>query len=430
MNIKVKGGQLLSGEIYPSGSKNSAVHIIPSTILFEEAVTLENIPNISDVSKLVKVLEKMGSKIQWDTNENKLTIDNSDINFLKLSEEDLGSMKASSLLWGGLLGRFKKVDFRELPGGCTLGLRPFEPFYKAFRDLGVKVTEDEKGVVMDATNAKANNIWLTEMAVSVTSTLIMLSSTFEGKTTITGAASEPQVQDLCNFLISAGAKITGVGTSVVTVEGKANLSGVKYKILHDHYEIATFLALGACTGGEIKVHNSEPQLFPQINYEFSKFNINVMYDDTTAIISKNQEIKFTGSFEKKTNVVRAQPWPALPVDLIPIFIPLALAAPRGYMLYHNWMYESGLFWTSELTKLGAEIIMADPHRVIVMGGNKLHSATLEAPYIIRAVVSLVMASMLAEGESTILNADALYRGHPHFSENMRLLGAEIEEITS
>ncbi|MBU0569451.1 UDP-N-acetylglucosamine 1-carboxyvinyltransferase, partial [Patescibacteria group bacterium] len=147
-----------------------------------------------------------------------------------------------------------------------------------------------------------------------------------------------------------------------------------------------------------------------------------------AIVLKNQNIKLTGSFKKKTNIIRAQPWPALPVDLIPIFIPLTLIAPSGHMMYHNWMYESGLFWTSELTKLGAEVTMCDPHRVIIFGGRKLIGAELEAPYIIRAVVAMVMSAMISEGESTILNADALYRGHPNFAENLRKLGAIIKEV--
>ncbi|OGM21331.1 hypothetical protein A2863_00045 [Candidatus Woesebacteria bacterium RIFCSPHIGHO2_01_FULL_38_9b] len=428
MNIKVSGKQVLSGEIYPSGSKNSAVHILAATLLFHEPVTIENIPDIKDVEKIVATLMKLGSIINWDKEKKEISIDNSSINFLKISEEDLGNMKASSLLWGGLLGRFRKVDFSELPGGCTLGIRPFEPFYKSFRDFGINVKETVKGVVMDASSAKASNIWLTEMAVSVTSTLVMISVTIKGKTRLTGVASEPQIQDLCNFLVKGGAKISGIGTNVLEIGGGHNLHTINYRILNDHYEIATFLALGACTGGEVKIHNSEPQLFPQINYEFSKFNVNIEYDKDIAIVEKNQKIRFTGSFEKKTNVVRAQPWPALPVDLLPIFIPLALSAPKGYMMYHNWMYESGLFWTSELTKIGAEIIMADPHRVIVFGGNKLVGATMEAPYIIRAVVAMVMAAMIAEGKTTILNGDALYRGHPNFSGNLRKLGAVIEEI--
>jgi UDP-N-acetylglucosamine 1-carboxyvinyltransferase len=428
MNIKIKGNQVLSGEIYPSGSKNSAVHIIPATLLFDERVEIGNVPNIKDVGRLVKTLEKLGSNIDWDTNKKTIKIDNSKIDFQRLSDEELGDMKASALLWGGLLGRFGKVDFSQLPGGCTLGIRPFEPFYKSFRDLGVKVEETQKGVVMDASHANSDKIWLPEMAVSVTSTLVMIATGLKGETTLVGAASEPQVQDLCNFLKKAGADIDGVGTNILKIKGGKKLNGVFYEMLNDHYEIATFLALGACTGGEVKVHNSEPQLFPQINYEFSKFNVKVEYDGNTAIVAANQKIEFTGSFEKKTNVVRAQPWPGLPVDLLPIFIPLALAAPKGYMIFHNWMYESGLFWTSELVKLNAEVIMADPHRVIIMAGRKLKGATMEAPYIIRAVVAMVVSSMLAEGETTILNADSLYRGHPNFSENLRKLGADIEEV--
>ncbi len=429
MNIKVQGGQVLSGEIFPSGSKNSALHVLASTLLFEQKVILENVPDIKDVATIISVIQKMGGKIIWNTEKKTIEVDNSELNYLSLKEDDLGKIKASALLWGGFIGRFRKVDFSQLPGGCTLGIRPFEPFYKSFRDLGVSVKETDKGVIMDATHAKPKTIWLTEMAVSVTSTLIMIAVSLKGKSILIGAASEPQIQDLCNFLVKAGANIKGVGTSVVEIQGGKRLSGVTYKLLHDHYEIATFLALGACTGGEIKVHNSHPELFPQINYEFSKFNIDVEYEGDMAIVRKNQNIKFTGSFEKKTNVVRAQPWPALPVDLLPMFVPLALAAPEGYMIFHNWMYESGLFWTSELTKLGAEVIMADPHRVIVIGGKKLRGATLEAPYIIRAVVAMVMAAMISEGETNILNADALYRGHPNFSENLRSLGAKIEETS-
>lgn len=428
MNIKIKGCQTLSGEIYPSGNKNSAVHLIPTTLLINGKVTLKNIPDISDVTKLVKVLGNLGSKVDWNKEKETMIIDNTSLSYEKLTEEDLNTMKGSALLWGGLLGRFKKLDVSELPGGCTLGIRPFEPFFKSFRDLGIKVDVLGKGVVMDASHAHATDIWMPEAAVSVTSTLIMIATSLPGKTRIAGTASEPQVQDVCNFLKKAGAKISGIGTNILEIEGGHSLSGTKYELLHDHYEIATFLALGAATGGEVKVHYSQPELFPNINYEFSKFNIKVEYDKDTAIVPAHQDIKFTGSFEKKTNIVRAQPWPSLPVDLLPIFIPLALVPKSGYMMYHNWMYESGLFWTTELIKLGAEIIMCDPHRVIVVAGNKLKGATLEAPYIIRAVIAMTMAAMISEGESLILNADALYRGHPRFAENLRKLGAQIEEI--
>ncbi len=419
---------MLGGEIFPSGSKNSAVHLIPCTLLFREKVLLENIPEITDVERLTKILQKLGSILEWDRRKCTLEIDNSKISFEALSEEDLGNMKGVSLLWGALLSRFGKVDFRDLPGGCTLGLRPLEPIYKVFRDLGVTITQKGNGVLMSSEKAEANEVWLTEMSPTATTNLIMLATSLVGKTRLVGAASEPQVQDVCNFLVKAGVEINGIGSSVLEINGVKKFKGINYKLLSDHYEIATFLALGALTGGEIKVHNAIPDYFKIINHEFSKFNVAIEYENDTAYVAKNQNIVINGSFEDKTLVIRSQPWPAVPVDLLPIFIPLALSAPKGYMMFHNWMYESGLFWTSELTKLGAEVIMADPHRVIVIAGNKLKGATLDAPYIIRAVVSMVMAGMIATGETTILNADSLYRGHPHFAENLRKLGAVIEEV--
>lgn len=428
MDIIVKGGQTLSGEITPSGSKNSALHILPATLLFHNKVTLKNIPNIKDVEILIDIIKMLGGKVDWDKDTDTVEIDNSNVSFSRLKENDLGNIKASALMWGGLLGRFKKVDVSDLPGGCTLGIRPVEPFFKSFRDMGVKITETGSGVKMDATHAGSKEIWMTEMAVSVTSTLIMLAVTLPGLTKITGVASEPQVQDLCRFLIKAGADIRGVGSSILEINGGGELDAVEHTIFSDHNEVATFLALSAVTGGGIKINNTNPEFYNQIAYEFNKFNVDIKYDGEVTFIEKNQNIKFTGSYDKKTNVVRAQPWPGFPVDLLPIMIPLAIAAPSGYMMFHNWMYEAGLFWTSELVKLGVEVIMCDPHRVIVMGGNNLKGATMEAPYIIRATVSMVMAAMLASGESRILDADALYRGHPHFAENLKKLGAKIDVI--
>lgn len=426
MDIKVQGGQMLSGEIYPSGSKNSAVALIPASILIESPFKLKNVPDILDVNRLIKILEKLGSKIVWDKNKKELNIDNSKLKFENLDSEDLGNMKGTSLLWGPMLARFGKVVFSDLPGGCTLGSRPLGAHFDAFRSLGVKVIETPESAAMDAGKAKARTVWLTEMSVTATENVIMLATGLRGMTKIIGAASEPHVQDLCNFLVNSGAQIEGIGSSVVTIIGGKKLKSNDYEMLPDHYEIITFLAMAAATGGRIKVHNAIPEHFPHINHIFSKFGIKVTYQDKTAIIKKGQKIKLDTSGTSGVLNIKAQPWPALPVDALPMFIPLALAAKNGQVLFHNWMYEAGLFWTSELTKLGANIIMADPHRVLVTAGSKLRSAKLEAPYIIRAVVSMVIAAMIAEGETVILNAEALYRGHPNFQENLTKLGAKIE----
>lgn len=428
MDIKIQGGQVLSGEITPSGSKNSAVAIIPASILFDKPLTLKNIPNITDVERLVSILEKLGSKITWNKEKQSLYVDNSKLSYSSVSKENVGSMRGTSLLWGPMLARFGKVSFEELPGGCTLGIRPLGPHYDAFKALGVDIRLTLQSVSMDAKTAKSGAVWLTEMSPTVTENAIMLACQLKGTTTIIGAASEPQVQDLCQFLIQAGAKIKGVGSSALIIEGVNNLkSPTEYEIFSDHYEIATFLALGATTGGEIRVNNALPNLFGHIDHVFSKFNINIEYENNIAIIRREQKIKINIE-NNGTLDVKAQPWPGLPVDMLPLFIPIALSAKKGSVLFHNWMYESGLFWTSELSKLGANIIMADPHRVIINAGNKLIGAKLEAPYIIRAVVAMTMCAMTAKGETTILNADALYRGHPNFAKNLQKLGAKIEEI--
>jgi UDP-N-acetylglucosamine 1-carboxyvinyltransferase len=428
MDIKVKGGQVLNGEIYPSGSKNSAVAILPATIMFDKPLTLKNVPDITDVIKLVSIMEKLGSRVDWNRQKKEMKIDNSKLSFDKVEEEDWNKMRGTSLLWGPMLTRFGRLTFGGLPGGCTLGYRTLAPHYNAFRALGVKIEDSDKGIKMDAHLKHSNEFWLTEMSPTATENAVMLAIGIPGITKIVGAASEPQVQDLCQFLNSAGAKIQGVGSSILTIDGGSYLRAVEHKLFSDHYEIATFLAMAAVTGGEVKVHNAYPELFVKINEVFKSFAINIDYKGDTAVVLRNQRIKILRDDGRDLLTVKAQPWPGLPVDLLPLFIPLAMAAEKGQVLFHNWMYEAGLYWTSELVKLGANIVMCDPHRIIVLSGSKIKGDTLEAPYIIRAVTAMVMAAMIAKGETTILNADALYRGHPDFSENLQKLGADIVEI--
>ncbi len=420
MNIKITGGTPLSGTITPSGSKNSAVAMIPASILFQK-LTLKNIPDITDVNRLIKILEKMGSKIVWDKQTCVLHVDNSNLNLANISRDDLGNMRGTSLLWGPMLARFGKFAFADLPGGCSLGVRTLDPHYQAFHDLGVTI-DDKNGIKMNALNAKSGEIWLSEMSPTVTENVIMLATSLPGTTRIFGAACEPQVQDLCQMLTQAGIKISGTGSNILQVTGAKLPLDHAHTLLDDHYEISTFLALGAATGGQITVRHTLHKLLDPIWYQFAQFGIKLKHTSGSTTVLPHQSVN------QSPSIVRAQPWPSLPVDLLPIFIPLALKARHSHVLFHNWMYEAGLYWTPELTKLGAEIVVCDPHRVMVMGGKKLHGATLEAPYIIRAVVSMAMCAMMAHGQTTILNADTLYRGHPKFAENLKKLGAKIEEI--
>ncbi len=429
MNLKITGGTPLTGEITPTGSKNSIMALLPATLLFDKPLTLTNVPDITDVSRLVDILTQLGSKITWNKAAKDMTVDNSAVTYAPLKKGVLGTskgIKGTSLLWGPMLARFGKTEVEELPGGCTLGARPVDAHYQAFEDLGVTVAQTEEGVVLDAAAAKPGPIWLIETSVTATENAIMLATHLAGTTKIFNAACEPHVQDLCNFLNKAGAAISGIGSNSLTIDGGKPLSPVNYEIISDHYEIATFLALGAITSGQIKVHKALPEYFVGITRDFCKFGIDVKYEGDTAIIAKAQAINIGKT--KSAVVLKAQPWPGLPVDVLPLFIPIALAAPSGQTLLHNWMYESGLFWTSELNKLGANVIMCDPHRILVTAGNKLKGATLEAPYIIRAVIAMTMAALISEGETIILNADAIHRGHPNFIANLKSLGAKIEEF--
>ncbi len=428
MVLKITGGQTLSGTITPSGSKNSVVALIPASLIFDKPVTFKNVPEITDVSRLVDILSHLGSKITWDKPNCTLTIDNSAVTFESIEASDVTTTKGirgTTLLWGPMLARFKKCESSEQPAGCTLGARPLDAHFQAFFDLGVTVKNENSRILLEASAAKAGQVWLIETSPTATENAILLAVTLSGKTTIINAATEPNVQDLCNFLNTCGAHISGIGSSIISIDGGQPLNPVEYSIISDHYEIGTFLSLGAITGGEIRIKSAIPQHFTQINREFAKFGIKIEYDGDIAILPAGQKPGITRT--KAPLIIRAQPWPALPVDMLPLYIPMALAATSGQAMFHNWMYESGLFWTSELLKFGANVTMCDPHRVLITGGNKLKGAVIEAPYIIRAAIALTMSAMIAEGETTIQNADSINRGHPNFVKNLVSLGAKITE---
>ena len=426
MDIKIQGGVKIAGEITPSGSKNSTVALIPASILFEKSLKLTNVPDITDVNILLEIINALNGKVDWDKEKNTISIDNSKLKYKKLGGKNIESIRGSSLFWGPLLAQFGKVEFDELPGGCTLGTRSLQPHFEAFAQMNISIEKKSGGIVMDAKNIKSGTIWLSEMSPTVTENVLMLASKLEGITKIIGAASEPHVQDLCLLLIKGGCKIKGIGSSVLEITGKKSFfSNVTHPIISDHYEIGTFLAIASITKGTIKVHKALPEYFDHINYIFKKFGVDIKYQQDTAFL--NGSYKNIPSFEK-TTVVKAQPWPGLPVDMLPLFIPLAINMKKSSFLFHNWMYERGLYWVEQLEKLGAKITICDPHRVIITGENKLSGTTITAPYIIRAVIAMVMVGLIADGETVIQNADAISRGHPNFIENLNRLGAKITAI--
>lgn len=424
-NLIVKGGNKLSGVITPAGNKNSALPILCATLLTDEPIIIKNFPELTDVSKLIELMESLGSVIKWDKEKEEILIDNS--SFCK-SFGDTGfplGMRGAVLLLAPLLHRHKILEVNEEIGGCSLGIRELDPHLEVLNTLGAKITSGETIKIEAEDGLTGGQLWQDYMSVTTTENFAMAAALAKGTSVMVNAASEPHVQDLCNFLIQMGANIEGVGSSTLTVHGVKSLHGTQFSISSDHHEITTLLALGAMTGGDVRVKNAIPQHFQLINKTFAKFGVEIKYDKDTAYSVSNGDLKVVEPFTKNLlQKVEAAPWPYFPADLLPLIMALAVKA-KGNSLFWNKLYEGGFFWIPEMIKFGAHIVMCDPHRVIVFGGKELRPTTVDAPNIIRATVALLMIALTIKGESVILNADTIKRAHPKFVENLQKLGADI-----
>jgi UDP-N-acetylglucosamine 1-carboxyvinyltransferase len=425
-DLIVNGGKPLTGTITPSGNKNSALPILCATLLTDEPVQLQNVPGITDVEKLVTFFSEQGSKISWDREGGTMSLDHSSFDAKKLQGELPAGMRSSVLLFAPLLQRMKKIVIPTNAKGCSLGIRELDPHLEILKKLGAKVSEPG-----DLTLALKNKFtgarhWPDYMSVTATENFVMAAALAEGESTLLNAASEPHVQDLCDVLVAMGAKIEGIGTSKLTVTGVKTLHGGTFAIKTDYHEVVTFLALGAITGGEVKVRHSLPHHFDLITRAFEKLGVVVEHRGDTAVVRKQQkleiEMPFTSNLLPK---IEAAPWPYFPVDLLPCMIALAVRA-KGSIQFWNKVYEGGFTWMPELSKFGAHVVVSDPHRIIVFGDRPLRPTTVDAPYIIRAAVGLYMIAASIPGRSIVKNADTIKRAHPRFVENLKSLGADVE----
>jgi UDP-N-acetylglucosamine 1-carboxyvinyltransferase len=426
-DLIIHGGKPLSGTITPSGNKNSVLPILCATLLTDAPVTLRNVPTITDVEKLVNFFSEQGSKIAWDRATGVLQIDHSGFDADSLNGELPAGMRSSVLLFAPLLQRMKKITLPTNAKGCSLGVRELDPHLEILGHLGAKITRSGDDLKMTLKGRfRGARHWPDYMSVTATENFVMAAVLAEGESVLINAASEPHVQDVCAVLAAMGAKIAGLGTSQLTVTGVAKLKGGTFTINTDHHEVVTFLALGAITGGEVRVKHSLPHHFDLINRSFAKLGVQVEYDGDTAFVRKNQKLVVTEPFT--TNLlpkIEAAPWPYFPVDLLPVMIALAVRA-EGTVMFWNKVYEGGFTWMSELSKFGAHVVVSDPHRITVFGAKPLRPAVVEAPYIIRAAVALYMVAASIPGKSVVKNADTIKRAHPNFVENLRSLGAEVE----
>ncbi len=425
-DLIIHGGKPLSGTITPSGNKNSVLPILCATLLTDAKVVLRNVPHITDVEKLVNFFSEQGSVIAWDRAAGTITLDHSAFDAGRLNGELPAGMRSSVLLFAPLLQRMKKITLPTNAKGCSLGIRELDPHLEILEKLGAKITHNGDLKMSLKGRFQGARHWPDYMSVTATENFVMAAVLAEGESVLLNAASEPHVQDLCAVLAGMGAKISGLGTSQLTVTGVAKLKGGVFTINTDHHEVVTFLALGAITGGEVRVKHSLPHHFDLINRSFAKLGVKIAYEGDTAIVRKRQKLVVTEPFTSNLlPKIEAAPWPYFPVDLLPVMIALAVRA-EGTVMFWNKVYEGGFTWMSELSKFGAHIVVSDPHRITVFGAKPLRPATVEAPYIIRAAVALYMVAASIPGKSVVKNADTIKRAHPNFVENLRSLGADVE----
>jgi UDP-N-acetylglucosamine 1-carboxyvinyltransferase len=425
-DLIVNGGKPLSGTITPSGNKNSTLPILCATLLTDEPVRLLNVPEITDVEKLVTFFSEQGSRITWDKAKGTMDIDHSSFDAKKLDGELPSGMRSSVLLFAPLLQRMKKISIPSNAKGCSLGIRELDPHLEILEKLGAKIAHNGEVTMRLAKGFSGARHWPDYMSVTATENFVMAAALADGESTLINAASEPHVQDLCEVLAGMGANISGIGTSKLVVSGVKRLRGGTFAINTDYHEVVTFLALGAITGGEVKVKHSLPHHFDLMARAFEKLGVKIEHQGDTAIVRRNQRLEIDTPFTKNLlPKIEAAPWPYFPVDLLPCMIALSVRA-KGAIQFWNKVYEGGFTWMPELSKFGAHVVVSDPHRVIIFGDRPLRAATVDAPYIIRAAVGLYMVAASIEGRSVVRTADTIKRAHPKFVENLRSLGAEVE----
>ncbi len=425
-DLIVNGGKPLSGVITPSGNKNSVLPIFCATLLTDEPVTLKNVPDITDLDKLVTFFRSQGSKIDWNRDTGVMRVDHATFRSNLVNDELPQDMRSTVLLYPALLNRLRKITIHANSKGCSLGVREIDPHLDILRALGAVIHHGDPLVIALPDGFQGARHWLDYMSVTVTENFAMAAALAKGKSTLVNAASEPHVQDLCAALVAMGAKIKGLGTSMIEITGVKKLHGATITINSDYHEIVTFLALGAITGGEVTVTKSLPHHFDLITRAFAKLGVVVEHDGDTAIVRRNQklviETPFTANLLPK---IEAAPWPYFSVDLLPLLIALSTRAD-GTIHFWNKVYENGFAWMPELAKFGAHVLTSDPHRIVVFGNRPLRPAVVDSPYIIRAAVALAMVAAAIPGKSVVRNAEIIKRAHPRFVENLRSLGADLE----
>ena len=431
-SFKIEGGHLLSGEIRPQGAKNEALQVICATLLTSESVTIHNIPNIRDVNNLIQLLKDIGVKVTKDGNSCTFQADNLNMAFLESDEfvEKCAQLRGSVMMIGPLLARMGKAVIAK-PGGDKIGRRRLDTHFLGFQKLGAEFRQIENRDVYEifAKQLKGAYMLLDEASVTGTANIIMAATMAEGTTTIYNAACEPYIQQLCHMLCQMGAKINGIGSNLLTIEGVKTLQGADHTLLPDMIEVGSFIGMAAMCGDGVRIKDCSLKDLGIIPDAFRRLGVKVDEEGDDLYIPR-QENYVVDSFLDGTIMTLADaPWPGLTPDLLSVLIVVATQG-RGTVLFHQKMFESRLFFVDRLIDMGAQIILCDPHRAVVVGHDRqrqLHGSRMSSPDI-RAGIALLIAAMSADGTSLISNIEQIDRGYENIEDRLNALGAHIERL--
>jgi UDP-N-acetylglucosamine 1-carboxyvinyltransferase len=419
----IEGARPLNGRVRAAGNKNGALPILAACLLTEDEVVLHDVPRILDVLTMIDLLVDLGAEVEW-IGPNDVRVRAANVTKTELNDELCRLIRASVLLAGPLLARFGSAIVPP-PGGDVIGRRRVDTHIHAFEQFGAEIHSNRK-FTMTAKRLIGKHIFLDEASVTGTENAVMAASLAQGETVLGNSACEPHVQDLCRFLVALGAKIEGIETNVLRIEGVDSLHGAEYTIGPDHIEIASFIGLGAITEGEIVIENCRPEDLIAVMPVFRRLGVQTETNGSEIRVLDGQKLVIEDDIGGAIPKIDDGPWPAFPADLTSIAVAVATQAHGTVMIFEK-MFENRLFFVDKLVGLGARIILCDPHRVVVTGPAPLYGERMSSPDI-RAGMAMLLAALCAEGTSTIGNVREIDRGYERIDERLRALGASIERV--
>ena len=431
--FEVRGGKKLQGEIIPQGAKNEALQIISAVLLTPEPITITNIPDIIDVNLLIELLGEMNVQVNRTSRDTCLfKADQVNIDYLRSDDykKKSGKLRGSVMLAGPMLARFKKA-FIPKPGGDKIGRRRLDTHIIGFEKLGASFQYNEDGFFhLKAPSLKGTNLLLDEPSVTGTANIVMAASMAAGTTTIYNAACEPYIQQLCKMLNRMGAKISGIGSNMLTIEGVDYLAGTEHRMLPDMIEVGSFIGLAAMTQSEITIKGAGIEHLGIIPEKFQQLGIQMNFNGDDIHIPSQESYEIQTFLDGSVMTIYDHPWPGFTPDLLSIVLVTAIQA-KGSVLIHQKMFESRLFFVDKLIDMGARIVLCDPHRAVVIGLEReqmLRGITMSSPDI-RAGVALLIAALSADGKSIIQNIEQIDRGYQDIDGRLKNIGADIKRIT-